>query len=287
MAQGMSTEVYRVGCDGDTLYLRLLPEAGASFAPEVNVHRLLLAQGARVPEVVYSEDCAPELQRSVMVVREISGAAVTDDDPGTDRPAVLAAAGRDLALVNRLPVQGFGWVCRGEGYFASENPGSGEALRAECDTYGEWALRGMDAAAAALADGGVLTAGDAVVLRRVVAAVADWAVPADGVLAHGDFDGSHIFHVGGAYSGIIDFGEIRGAEPTYDLGQFQIEHPAWLPLLLAGYREAAATPNDLDRRIHFSSLLIATRRVASWLGRGRPLHQPDVEAVGRALAALS
>ena len=40
-------------------------------------------------------------------------------------------------------------------------------------------------------------------------------------LAHGDFDCSHIYVADGRYSGIIDFGEIRGANPWYDLAQFR------------------------------------------------------------------
>jgi len=119
---------------------------------------------------------------------------------------------------------------------------------------------------------------EAAALRRIVAA-AGWAAPDAAVLAHGDFDASHIYQEDGAYSGIIDFGEIRGAEPTYDLGQFAIEHRDWVPLLLAGYREVAAAPPDIERRIRFSALLIATRRTAHFVTRGRPPHRPDLETV--------
>ena len=37
-------------------------------------------------------------------------------------------------------------------------------------------------------------------------------------LAHGDFDATAIFYRDGRYSGLIDFGEIRGTEPLFDLG---------------------------------------------------------------------
>ena len=37
-------------------------------------------------------------------------------------------------------------------------------------------------------------------------------------LVHGDFDTSHIFHENGHFTGFIDFGEIRGCHPFFDLG---------------------------------------------------------------------
>ena len=40
------------------------------------------------------------------------------------------------------------------------------------------------------------------------------------VLVQGDFDISHIFHWEGRYSGIIDFGEIRGNNCLFDLATF-------------------------------------------------------------------
>jgi hypothetical protein len=41
-------------------------------------------------------------------------------------------------------------------------------------------------------------------------------------LAHGDFDLTHIFQRNGHYTGIIDFGEIMGSSPFYDLGHFKL-----------------------------------------------------------------
>ncbi len=54
-------------------------------------------------------------------------------------------------------------------------------------------------------------------------------------MAHGDFDTSHIFAANGSYTGIIDFGEIRGAEPTFDLGHLALHAPDALPAVLQGY----------------------------------------------------
>jgi aminoglycoside phosphotransferase (APT) family kinase protein len=47
VAEGVSTWVYRVRVQEATYYLRVLPDAGASFAPEVAVHQQLPRFGAK------------------------------------------------------------------------------------------------------------------------------------------------------------------------------------------------------------------------------------------------
>jgi hypothetical protein len=87
---------------------------------------------------------------------------------------------------------------------------------------------------------------------------------------------------------VFDFGEIPGADPLYDLGHFQIEHPAWLPALLAGYAEAAQLPPDARRRIAYPGLRIAARRLGRRLLKrpGDPFP-PDLAAIRRALQFLT
>lgn len=86
-------------------------------------------------------------------------------------------------------------------------------------------------------------------------------------LAHGDFDVTPVFQEAGRYTGIIDFGEIRGADCWYDLGHFSMHDgetlPALLlPWLLEGYQEIAPLPDGYRQRIAFASLLIAIRALA-------------------------
>src|SRR5919199_6785804 len=112
VAEGVSTYVFRVERAGEVFYLRVLPEEGASFAPEVLAHRLLCERGAHVPEVIYWEHYNPALDHSVMVTTEIKGHAIgRGAEPGALRD-VLVAVGHDLALANAIPVQHFGWVRR-------------------------------------------------------------------------------------------------------------------------------------------------------------------------------
>lgn len=47
--EGVSTVVYRITRGGERFYLRILPEIGASFAPEVYAHGALRASGCWFP----------------------------------------------------------------------------------------------------------------------------------------------------------------------------------------------------------------------------------------------
>jgi aminoglycoside phosphotransferase (APT) family kinase protein len=105
-------------------------------------------------------------------------------------------------------------------------------------------------------------------------------------LAHGDFDSTAIFQRDGDYSGLIDFGELRGTEPLFDLGHFHLwEHqrtplPLW-EALLAGYREVAAPPTGYEELVARSATLLGLRQLARWLGPPRNLQPGHPMATGR------
>ncbi len=113
IADGVSTDVYRLRRGDDVSYLRLLPEIGARISPEAEAHRLMRERGARVPEIHYVEDHNALLGRSVMITSAIAGRPVTESTLELDTlRAVMFEAGRDLARINRVPVDGFGWIQR-------------------------------------------------------------------------------------------------------------------------------------------------------------------------------
>ena len=61
------------------------------------------------------------------------------------------------------------------------------------------------------------------------------------------FDTTPIFQAEGRYTGLIDFGEIRGTEPLFDLGHFLLHGQESTPIplvldVLAGYGEVVALP---------------------------------------------
>jgi aminoglycoside phosphotransferase len=275
MTEGHSTEVYRIRRSDKVFYLRILPELDASFAPEVYVHMLLWARGLRVPEVVYFEYVHPALQRSVMITTEIPGHALGYGARTPDVRPILHHAGQELARVNAVEVRGFGWVLR-------DKPVVDE-LQAEYAIYAEWIQQHVAEPLAVLGQRQVLSPHDVDTVRLVMTEAMELFGREPAVLAHGDFDVTHIYQHDGQYTGMIDFGEIRGATLFYDLGHFQIENADLLPDLLAGYAEISPLPSDAMRRILVTSILIAVYRLGRRIARSGDIYAPDLAAIERSL----
>jgi aminoglycoside phosphotransferase (APT) family kinase protein len=255
---GLSTQVYRLTRGDDIAYVRVAEEEGGSMGAEAAVHEHLRAVGVAVPEVLVFDD-GPEIGRGVMVVREIEGkslAAAAAEEPA----AILRAAGRDLARINAMAVDGFGWIRKEE---AAPWP-----VRGEHDTYRSFV---QDAARSvpAVADL-VLEPRERDIVAAVFAdALAEEPEPR---LAHGDFDATHIYQRAGRYTGVIDLGEMRGTEGWYDLAYFHVQDRGSVLSadLLSGYAEVAALPADVAVRVHRCAAMIAATQLARWLDRDGP-----------------
>jgi hypothetical protein len=110
---GISTVVYRLLRSEEVYYLRVLPEVDDSFAPEAYVHTLLRQGEVCVPQVVHFEHCNQSLHRSVMVTTEIRGQHVGHLPFGEVSANVFIQAGRDLAIINSVRVEGIRRVIEG------------------------------------------------------------------------------------------------------------------------------------------------------------------------------
>jgi aminoglycoside phosphotransferase (APT) family kinase protein len=270
VTEGGSTFVYRMLCGDKTFYLRVLPEEGASFAPEVAAHALLRQRQVNVPEVIYFEQRNELLQRSIMVTTAIKGRPLSQSPalPGEVREVIVAEAGRDLAWINSVPVEGFGWVERD----SSET----RQLKAPWPTYRAFALEWWEADLAYLAES-TLSRTEAAMFERLISQFDPYLNSEGSYLAHGDFDSTHIYQEAGRYTGIIDLGEIRGTDRWYDLGHFHLRNGEQLPLLfeaalVRGYGAIAQLPPDYEQRIRFTSLLINVRALALSLQK-RPANR--------------
>ncbi len=275
--EGISTNVYRIIYQQETFYLRVLPEEGASFAPEAVVHSQLRQLGIKVPEVIYVEPCNDLLQRSIMVTREVKGQPISQSHSLSQEElkVILREAGRDLASINSLAVKGFGWIKRDQFTFS---------LEAQWPTYRLFTLEFWEADLAYLASG-TLSSLEVAQLEQAFSYYNAWLDSERAYLAHGDFDTTQIYQEGGRYTGIIDFGEIRGADSWYDLGHFHMRDGELLPMqlepyLVHGYEEVATLPQGYEFHIRFMSLLINVRILARSLQKRPPnrytRHQLDV-----------
>jgi aminoglycoside phosphotransferase (APT) family kinase protein len=265
---GVSTYVYRLRRGAEVFYLRVLPEEGATYAPEVAAHAILRRQGVHVPEVVFWDDDNQVVGRSVMITAEVKGSATGRSDVGADLPYILRAAGRDVALLNQVPVDGFGWVrhdVRGD-----------DRLRGEVPTEREFLLADLDRSLSAL-QGTAVGSRQREKIGDIVRAMSPVLDAMQAHLAHGDLDLTHIYYQDGQYTGIIDLGEIRGTGPYYDLGHVRFHDGELLttmalPYLLDGYQEIRPLPPDADHRIALASLLIGVHFFARTHTRLAKVH---------------
>lgn len=256
---GITTYVYRIISQSQTYYLRISPEGGASFAPEVAVLSVLRQNDISVPEVVYFEDDNETLGRSIMIETEIKGLALSHSPlPGEPLERSAMEAGRDLARLNNLTVEGFGWI--------TANPAQPTRLRAKWPTWRTFALETREVDLAYLRKH-ILTAQESGELERVVARADSWLDTEQSYLAHGDFDTTHVFQDQGRYTGIIDFGEARGTGRWYDLAHFRIRDGAYppyqfFPALERGYQEILPFPPTYEQELRFTSVLINFRALS-------------------------
>ena len=201
---GSSTQVYRLQHRNQdrVSYVRIAETGQDAMAPEAAAHAALREAGVTVPAIVHLEPFDERLRRSVLITDEILGGPAEGSAASPHTLAgVYCAAGRDLARAHRCPVWGFGWVRR-------EHGSPGWPIRAENDTYAQF-VRSTDTVAG-LAGSGLEPAALNLIEKLLVEMVERGPAGRYGVLAHGDLDPTHIFTDGSDYTGLIDFGEIRG-----------------------------------------------------------------------------
>lgn len=270
MESGVSTPVYRIVAGEEIFFLRLAEQPGERRDAEARVHQLLMDAGVPVPAIMMYEPAPPELDRSAMLTTNMPGISLLES-PGLDAEAVRRiahAAGRDMARINQIPVKGFGWV---ESVAAPDH-----SLVAEHPARSAW-TEDYAIAVREIAVSDLFTDRS---LDLLQSAIARWLARPDRTessLAHGDFDATHIFMSASTYTytGIIDFGEIRGADRLYDLGHalLQDAQSGRTPIfrdLLAGYREVAPLPDAIMPEIYDQAIAIGTRQLAIFRRRSSP-----------------
>jgi Ser/Thr protein kinase RdoA (MazF antagonist) len=273
---GVSAQVYRVQAAGRVLYARVAEEDHEDLSVDAALLEHLRGEGLQVPPVIHVEPFDQALGRSVLIMGEIAGAPLAQCRDGRVARRVARAAGRELAVLNGVGVRGFGWVQRRPPVWP---------LRGTSRDYAEFVASHLPdpwpGPLAALFPASELDRLWSLVegeRRRELGAA--W-------LAHGDFDTTPIFHLDGRYTGLIDFGEIRGTEPLFDLGHFLLHDRERTPIpladdLLAGYKEVVALPAGHQELVRRSALLLGLRQLARWLGPFRNLPPDHPAAVDRA-----
>jgi aminoglycoside phosphotransferase (APT) family kinase protein len=263
---GVSTQVYRIWRGSEVFYLRIAEEAHENLETDAELHRRLRGLGVKVADIVHVEPFNADIGRSTLVTTQVPGVSLAEICAPALAASVAEQSGADLAVINQIPVDGFGFVRR---------RGRRWPLQAEYPQYENFLVSFLPQPwpgplASLFDDAGVAVVEDLVEHERT-------RPRATAVLQHGDFDVTPIFCAGDRYTGLIDFGEIRGAEPLFDLGHFHLHDQETspsilLPALLLGYQRVQPLPADHQESIRRSAILLGLRQLCRWLGP--PRHYP-------------
>jgi aminoglycoside phosphotransferase (APT) family kinase protein len=269
---GRVVVVYRATVDGVRYYLRLAEEPGQDLTTAALVLERLRALGVHVPGVIAASAATAVFPRSWMIMTAVPGRSIAQGGPDEQARQAAMAAGRDAAVINSVPVSGFGWLRR---------DGSSQ-LTAELPSYRQFVVSYLPKPW----PGRLCEAFDQRQLDALLALIAseqDRSIRG-GHLAHGDLDVTHIYAHAGRYSGIIDFGEMRGAARYFDLGHFLLHdgeiRPAWLfSSFLKGYLQVSPLPDGHLQAIRASAILLGLRQLSRWLSpeRAHSLSHPLVQ----------
>lgn len=256
--QGLSTFVYRIKTESATHYLRILPE-DASFAVEVRLHELLIQKGILVLKVIHFEDRNNLLGLSLMIITEIPGDSIQNNYPPSGLEKILFQAGKQIALINQIPVDGFGWIDRK----------TCDVFKGEKETFHDYYFEYLYDDISVLIQYPFRDS-EIVQIQSLLEKAYTLLVTETAYLVHGDFDVSHIFHNEGTFSGLIDFGEIRGNSFLYDLAVFRLNDatPDYIGYryVLNGYKEVQELSAYALHKIDLLALFIGIRLLGKKVG---------------------
>lgn len=251
--EGCSTYVYRIKLKESIKYMRLLPE-NTTFASEVLAHKAMERKCIKVPQVERYEECESISNCSLMIISEMKGESIHKSRHVENISMLLEEAGKELAVINSIPVKGFGWIKKEN---AMDLEGEHQTFREYFNEYIENdidKLKYYDFTEKEVED-----------ITRYMKLAEEKLDTKESVLVHGDYDTTHIFHNEGRYNGVIDFGEIRGNNKLYDLASFIgfEQNEEIYQYLLKGYKSVIAlTEEDL-----FSIELMALSMIFRFLGK--------------------
>jgi aminoglycoside phosphotransferase (APT) family kinase protein len=222
VAEGWDSEVWRIGADLAARLPRRSLAAPLVLHEQVSLPLIgprLEATGIRVPTPLVHGVPDEEYPWAWSVVPWIDGARGIDTPRAQRSPWAAPLAAALGALHQDAPAD------------HPVNPVRGRPLSTRAAAFEE--------RVAGLASRGTLTAADAAALESVWStglAAAPWDAPP--VWVHGDLHPGNLVAENGELAGIIDFGDVTGGDPAYDLAG------AWLTFDTAGRARFIAATGD-------------------------------------------
>ncbi len=262
--EGVSTDVFKLVGKQGVSYLRILPFDELSL-PQVTAHKLLLDKKILVPQILLSKDnCEDINNRSYMIVSEIHGNSLFNtlgEISESQIKEILFNAGKDLTKINDVPVSKFGPIIDVEN----------KSFIGLSNDYKEINITSATLAIKYLVERGAMTVKTSEKIlnileknKKIFEIQLSW-------LNHGDFDLSHIYQKDGVYSGLIDFGDIRGGSKYQDLAHYKIFSNVYFDSLLEGYMSVFLPENDYRNNITVEALICAVNILKSGIEKDREI----------------
>lgn len=253
--KGVSTTVFKLSNKNETFFIKFY-DTEESVEAIVLAHTKMRELGIRVPEIVYfSKYDNPTSDQLFTIERAIVGQSLDSLKlDGKNLEKVLHDAGKELALINEIPVQGVGWMERVVG----------EDLVAEGMNYGDFVLDDMEEDIEILLKSKAI---DAKLGGKILSFVNSnkhlLDISDKSFLAHGDFCSDHIYVNNSKFSGIIDWGDIQGTTKYHDLAHFYTYDGALYDTLLEGYKEVYKLEDNYELGVMTEGVLFGVRKL-SW-----------------------
>jgi aminoglycoside phosphotransferase len=261
--EGFSTEVFKLVKSNSILYLRILPQKENSEV-QYTVHQLLLKKNVKVPGVTYLKRKAELFDsRDVMIVEEIKGKSVLETESelsNTQKCEILKEAGKELAKVNMVEVSGCGDIVDVKN----------NILIGDCKSYKEYTLDRIPSKLENLVVNKILEKEIADKISKYLSQNEELLnIGKTSFLSHGDFSLEHVFQNNGEYSGIIDFGDIRGTSKYHDMAHVYTFYNEYFEDLIKGYEEVYKLPEDYMKYVFIEALVFGIFKL-NWVLENRP-----------------
>lgn len=261
---GEGNEVWSITTrSGDDLIVRI--SRSTTFASERWSTEQAYRMGVPVPEVLLVDDAVRivnaggtgDVQVAIWIHRTIHGDPLwTVNDEQLAR-RLTADAGELLAHIHAVRMGGSGPI-------DAEGCGLFDGFSAYLAS--EWTGSAADAAIA----NGISRADVDQAAQLIETYNHIWATPPH--LLHGDWLPEHVLVSGDVVEGVIDFGNTRSGDPSYDIAYWQFFWGADLypaSALLDGYRRVGGTGDLLDLRVHLCRLSLSMRAISYYTEAGR------------------
>lgn len=259
--EGVSTDVFKL-LNSDTYYLKIFSD-NHSLASIVLANKLMLQEGVNVPEIQYSkEKDDAQNTRGFCIEKELKGRSIKEDPTLSEeeKEKIILEAGKDLAKLNSIPVESVGSVKGVE---------EGK-LKAPWNNYNDFILKNIHNMLNQLSHSNVLS-------REQMDKIEKYIIQNQSLLntenisylAHGDFCIEHIYHLDGEYSGIIDFGDMRGTSKFHDLAHFYTYNRDYFEPLVKGYNSVYKLPPDYMERLFVEAVVFGVGKLW-WISKEMP-----------------